>query len=302
MTVRNCRRGSARLLTWWPRPWMLLLGLALSLPAGRSDAGVITLAADRDNNLLKSTFSGTGSGRQINNVNLGGQPRFAVGISGGDDNRSVISFDVSPLAAQYLWIDAVTMRLSFNRNNLTQNYTKPFDVEVYQISTANADWVEGTGMNDGGPGDDAGSTWREKDRGLADWAGGDGSVAGGGLTSPGIDYDTTLLAGISSGITLPAENAVFDFNFTGTSAELTSLVDDLLLSNTGFLMLTPTTGLVNNRDRMFFHTREATDPAVRPLLIVEFTAVPEPSSWLLLWAAAGACCLLPLRRRHGGPG
>jgi hypothetical protein len=297
---------------------LIAVGVALTAisaltPFDAEATEFLTLDASRDNNLLAATGIAT-AGRQFNDINLGGGPRLSVGLSGNADNRSIIDFDLSPLAGQYSAIQSMTMRFTYDRFGQTLDYTKAFDIDVHKITSANADWVEGTGTNSGGAADDTGSTWRHKNRQISptpsvDWAGGDGTTANGGLEFSGVDYEATVLASLNTGTTLPADGDTIDFNFSGTTEDLTLLMDSLIADQSGFLLLTQTTGLTINQDRMRFNSREAANAALRPQLIVEFAAVPEPGAiaiWLILglgtivvWRAWRRSAIMPCAAYEG---
>lgn len=265
---------------------LIVMTVLAGLPANA--AQTLTLEANRDVNILKSTFSGTGSGRQINDVNLGGTPRLQVGNAGNDDTRSLIDFDFSPLAGQYQQINSITLRFTYDLDVQIQDFSKAIDINVHKISLANADWVEGTGVSDGNAGDDTGATWRHKDRATDNWAGGTGTTATGGLISSGVDFESTLLAALSVGPTLPSDGQEILILFDDNN-DLTALMDSLIEDSSGFLLSSPTAGLVANRDRLRLASRDVANSALRPQLIVEFQPVPEPSTvaiWLLLGAAA----------------
>lgn len=87
---------------------------------------------------------------------------------------------------------------------------------------------------------------------------------------------------------------MIDFVFTGTTAQLTALIDAWLVDNVtnaqanpGLLLLQPGFNVAGpDIVRMNFHTRVAADAGDRPKLIVTYTAIPVPAGLLLL-AAVG---------------
>src|SRR5690606_13443422 len=116
---------------------------------------------------------------------------------------------------EYASIDSVTLRLFLT--NTATNFTgeTPFTVVVNPIATANADWVEGTGLADGAASQNVGATWNHKNRaGSVNWAGGSGTPETGGLLSAGTDHEVTTRAShtfVSE--TIPADGTPIDFVF-----------------------------------------------------------------------------------------
>ena len=251
-----------------------------------SDAATVSLSADRDNTIWRTSFTPADpGGQQLNDLNAGAREDFQVGAAGGSGTahevRSLISFDVSALN-NYAEITSITMRLHF-LESANSSIPASFTILGNAITAANKDWVEGTGTT---VGNDSGSTWRRKSEPTtANWAGGTGTVATGGLTSAGTDYNVTNLFS-ETFTSLPADGAAVDFVFSGSSTELTALIDSWQTNNAGILLRADNVSSLVSLERMFFHSREAANPLLRPELIVEFSApIPEPTTSGLLGIA-----------------
>ena len=228
---------------------------------------------------------------------FGGAPTFAVGqLSNVDSQRSILRFDVSSLSGQYSSIDSITLRLFFS----SKAGTNERRTEVYEIAAANAAWVEGT--NVGGGVNKTGASWLNMSQ---DTAPGGGSstppinqipwIGGSGLATAGTAYNSTLLAS-QNFLIAPAADTSIDFVLA--NVDLTDRVDDWIVLMPGFLLFDSLlanagTGL----ERIVYHSKEATTPSLRPELIVEYQAVPEPNSMLL--AACGLLMVTGYRWRKG---
>ena len=244
--------------------------LAPLLLAGAAHAqGSMTFITDRDVLMAEIAITGVPA---FDDSNFGGCQDLSVGRASGA-HRSILSFDVSALSGQYSSIDSVTLRLvsSFDASSTTTLTT-----QVYAVTAANQNWVEGVG-NCNSNQDPGTTTWNEKQLGSTPWAG------SGGLSTPGVDYDPTLLGSASFTSVpdnLPNSGDVIDIVFTGSSAELTALIDqwlvdnvDLARPNPGLLLFDPDGSLnpTGPIERTLYHSRETATPGFEPQLIVGYT-------------------------------
>src|SRR5690606_38240782 len=106
----------------------IVAGAALTATAD-SDAASMTFTATRDTTIVSTPIAGE---------NLNDNQFLRVGAVGGSDQRSFLSFDVSGLGAEPVFVQSVTLRLiaqaSDNANGVT------FTPEAHAINSNNADW------------------------------------------------------------------------------------------------------------------------------------------------------------------
>lgn len=287
-TSSNHRFGFSRVLRTMG---VAMLTASVALLTHQAAAVMVTLPSARDVIFLSASTH--------DDVNFGGADLLQTGASLDEPTRSIISFDLSglPSLAQ-MQVESMTLRLF---HQAFQGASTKI-TEVYAIADANANWVEGTGGSSGTaqPGT---STWNSKQDGSAAWAGSAGlSTAGSGLSTPGIDYDSTLLA-TRTFTTAPGTGAEIDFDFITDVAAMTALVNHWVdTANAGLLLFDPNeTTLPETFDRIQFHSREATNPLLHPVLLIELgpVPVPEPSSLGLVLLGAA---FLARRPRHAGCG
>jgi hypothetical protein len=265
---------------------VVLFQLMLVLAAQPSWATTMTFAApDRDVALLQG----------IPGSNFGGFDANQAGLSVSAPTRSLISFNVAALAGQYDVIDSITLRLFFEGFDDTATKTPG----IYAVNNANAGWVAGTANNAQQTGS---STWNHRISPTTNWNGSAGlSTPGASFSTPGADYASTLLSSITFNNLAgspPAANTPFDFVFTGTQLELTSLIDNWLdVANGGLLLRDVNEGsLTGAFNRIRFHSNEDL-VNLRPMLIVEFhLAAPEPSTFVL--GLLGMAGMMHVRRRQ----
>ena len=230
----------------------------LVLTSAVAQAATISLEADRDTYMVGNPGD-TGHNYGTGTLLIAGEaPTY------WSDAYSILSFDVSALPAGT--INAIT--LSVREKTLFGPSSIPTD--VHAISAANKGWVEGTGVENTGT-LQAGACYDYLDSspsGNVAWA------SGGQFGSS--DYSATVLA--SNTFTAAAAETYVDFTFTGTSAELTSLIDGWRTDNAGLAMrYTPVGTQVEGAQ---FYSRDRGDTAFTPKLTVD--VVPEPSSLALM--------------------
>jgi len=280
------------------RSFVCLTAACFAANGSSASAALITLNSNRDLSVHATAF--VQGGQQLNDANLGNSIVLQVGTAGGggtaNEVRSLVSFDESLIPA-YGSINSVTLRMYFRSTDSFITGATPFGVQVHAISAANADWVEGTGTGSGGPADNIGSTWNRKNEvGLINWAGGTGSTLTGGLRTAGVDYQVTNLASYNFNA-LPADGTPIDFVFSGSSAQLTNLINSWDSANGGFLMFHNNVATLGGNVRVFFYSAENANPLLQPQLLVDYSLppAPEPSSIVLL--GLGMLLLAKRRRR-----
>jgi hypothetical protein len=223
--------------------------------------------------------------------NYGGRPYVELTNGGsGVPTRILMRFDVSTLTGVYSTIDSITLRLY-----PTTVPGSAVNVQLYQPVEANGDWVEGT--SSGFPVEPGTSSWNKKFQQTSttgtDWTGG----AGLGTTGYGALLAQTEISNTTT--------AWQPFDLTISDSFLaTSLVNDWLTANNeGFLLRLSEEGNAGYYQTSFFDAETSSlntggppDPeALRPTLIVNYTAAPEPGRFVLLML--GAMSLITLRRR-----
>ncbi len=272
---------------------LILLGL---IPSA-AEATLIqkTYAADRDAVLLE--FGPTRDDGQATVIE--------TGTIRGEDARSILGFDLSSAIDNPNTVVGVTLRL-FRMKESNGSFPGPnrtLETRVYAIAAANRDWDEGNGSGGLQNGE---ASWNFRGSPI-EWAGSPG------LTTPGVDYDSTLLAtkvydtdelyhdgnGMQGG-DYPYDQPI-DFEFSGSSTQLSALIHGWAADhaagfmNPGLLLFDPNGGEVGGR--FLYYSKDTPDPAFHPQLIVTYKT-PEPATLLLLSLALGTMGGVHLWRRQ----
>jgi hypothetical protein len=232
--------------------------------AARADTIVITPV--KDNSLYEdatgSLSNGAGSNVYAGRTSFGGGQAL---------RRGLVAFDVASLIPPSATVTAVQLTMTVTNINLS---TPGSTVTLHRVQ---ADWGEGTSAGSGSgavatPGD---ATWVHRFSPTVFWAspGGDFVAAASAATpvtstGPVTWSSAGLLADVQSWVNAPSTN--FGWMIRGNEA-------------------VPATG-------MAFASREAFNTASRPMLMVTFTPVPEPS-FVMFTAVAGLFAWRRLRRR-----
>jgi len=188
--------------------------------------------------------------------NFGGRSSFDVGYTYSHLSYTLLRFDLSALRDRYSKITAATLRLRVAPAPIRAAGI----VEVFRLADANSSWQEGqfeTGRSpaSGVParGD---STWKEKNPGSAKWAG------AGGAGKIGVDTGEHPLA--SRSYTRPARRK-FDLRLEGDLTFIENWINGGV--NAGLLLSNP---VFTEGNRIKFHSAEAKQIPLRPMLIVEY--------------------------------
>lgn len=211
-----------------------------------------------------------------------------MGAKESASTRSLIRFDVSALGTVSA-VNSVTLRL-FQRTAEVTN------LSLFLVSDAganpNSNWEEGTDTGSYSNGWWNRTSWSYANRGLSDsWDGG----AGGGTLG-------TVLATVAA--TPGVVGAAVDFTFTGSSAFLTSLLNQWAtdavtdwgrgaFAPPDTNVSTPNAGMLLLGNGTTFYTSEYATASLQPLLIVDY--VPEPATLSLL-ALGGVAALIRRRK------
>ena len=212
------------------------------------------------------------------NANLGGVDFFNAGTSGiGYRNRALMQFSLSEVIPAGAIINSATLILDIVRQPGSDSEPSPFS--LHRMLTS---WDEGDKIPDeSSPGLGAiatigEATWIHRSLGGEMWA------APGGL--PGVDYFSTASStAFVYGLGDPVE--------FGSTLDLTADVQlwlDNPQSNFGWMLLTQTEDIV--KTARSFASRE--HEIGGPILVIDFTPVPEPSTFLVMGLALLACSRL----------
>jgi hypothetical protein len=185
--------------------------------------------------------------------------------------HGLLRFDLSSLGTNIV-INSVTLQMNKPAGGTGSSFT----VNVFELSVANANWVEGTANNVAQSGS---ATWNSK--GSSAWAG------SAGASTAGTDYINTVLASYAGSLLTAGDAA-----FTSQAAFLTSVSNNL----GGSLNL----GIGMNSGVSGSYYRFATDENTSfdaPALVIDYTVIPEPATLGLL--GAGSLLVVLLRRMRG---
>lgn len=243
------------------RGLICLAGFAMLL-IGRSSYGdTANIGAVKDNTLIEDpggTFSN------------GAGPGFFSGRIGSPTNsirRGLIAFDIAGNVPPGSTINSVTLTLNMSMTN-----AGPETINLHRVL---ADWGEGTSSSPGGSG--APST-----TGDATWI--HTFYPGSFWTSSGGDFAPT-----SSGSQVVDQIGTYTF---GPIAAMTADVQSWLDTPAGNFgwELVGNEGAPSTVKR--FDTRENSNPALRPMLTVDYTAPPPPIPTLSQWGTIVLALLL----------
>ncbi|MBU4459003.1 MAG: PEP-CTERM sorting domain-containing protein [Verrucomicrobia bacterium] len=220
--------------------------------------------------------------------NFGGRADLDVGMNGTDRAHTLLWFDLGALSGQILTVNSVTIRLWENPG---QAYSPVGvgTVQVHRLSLANAGWSEGSWASAvaGNPtmGD---STYNLRTVTATNPTAGTAWAGSAGAGTAGTDYESAVLG--STPYTTETSGQ-FDLVLTGDLSFIKAWADGG--ANPGFI-LKDAAEIPGVSNRINFRSSENGTVAERPMIIVDYTAIPEPSVGLLLGAGV---LLLAARRR-----
>lgn len=237
----------------------------LGMIVGSAGATVLTTTTIADTRIGGSLTQQT--------INNGGAAQMLVGTHATLGKlHGLLRFDLSTLPEDVV-ISSVTLKMTKPQDGVGTAFT----VNVFELTAANADWVQGTANNVSQTGS---ATWNIKG-GTSAWAG------SAGASTAGTDYINTSLA--TYGGSLLAGNA----DFISSAAFLTAVHDN----RGGFLNL----GLGLNSGATASYYRFATlegevSKYAAASLVIDYTVIPEPATVGLL--GAGLLVVIVMARRR----
>lgn len=248
------------------KPSHALVGF-LTFASFAASANAVTLAVNSsaDTYLRNNENQSYGATSSI----LAGQHATLNGLT------NLFRFDLSALPTSGITVDSVSLTLTSTDNGVGTTVT----LTVFQLSLANAGWVEGTQNGAVGTGE---ASARYLTNQTTNWA---GSI---GARTAGTDYVNTSLASFTGNANTIAAGTL---GFTSTGA-FSSTVAGAAGGNLNLWVGNPTLTAASEFFRIA--SRETAGTASDPLLTVNYTVVPEPSAALL----GGLGMLALLRRRR----
>lgn len=220
------------------------------LITGATSHGAITVL-----NVSSDTFI---TERSPNN-NAGGHSHVSSGTTGlGQDTRALLEFDLTSISVGST-INSVTLQLGVDRTPAVGSVNSNFS-----LHRALTNWTEGTGIGNHGSAATSGvTTWNNAMHSTVAWAG-DGGQSG-------VDFvpafsASTAITGLGS----------YSWTGGGLVVDVQTMVNTPS-SNFGWFLISDQEG--TNRTARAFGSREGGNGAT---LTIDYTLVPEPSSFLLL--------------------
>lgn len=233
------------------RSLLSLLAVAAFIVPGQVRATMVTLSPIQDNTLYETADGSLSSGA--------GAYLFAGTTDQASDNlrRAVLAFDIAGSVPSGSVIQSATLTLKESRTKV--------GAMTFDLHRLTSDWGEGTSNASGQEGDGGSSTasdatWLHTFYPASFWS------------NPGGDFDTTV-----SGSASVDGNGFYNW---GSTAQMVADVQgwlDTPTSDYGWIL----TGPEDVRSAKRFNSRENTDVASRPALVIEFVSGgPETFNWI----------------------
>jgi len=241
----------------------LLSGL-LILASSASFAATTTLFISRDTTLFQ-----TNADNNLGNANI-----ISGSTSRDQNSRGLLEFDLSSIPSS-----SVITGVQFQAGLIRQS-TSPIS-SAYSLHRFLKDWTEGVGGagadKTGSPALTGETTWNSQYFGLTPW-----SQPGG---AAGVEYVSTASA---IGPSVNSVGSTYTINSTAQLVADLQLWLDNPSQNHGWMLIASAENSADSARR--FSSSELPGSGITPRLIVEYTAIPEPSQGMLLVLGAGGMC------------
>jgi len=240
------------------RKFLSAAGATVFMCAAAAPAAVISIGSIKDNTLYEDAAGSLSNGA--------GQRIFAGMAGNGLIRRGLMAFDIAGNIPAGATINTVTLRL-----NMSQTSS---GMKTVELRPALIDWGEGFSVAGGGEGSGApatlgDATWLHARYPSSFWSNVGGDFAGSASASQ-------LVGAIGA--------------YTWSSSQLAGDVQTWLdnpASNFGWAVLCDE---VNIGSAKRFDSRENATPANRPLLIIDYSPIPEPATIAILALGILAIC------------
>ncbi|MCD4825272.1 MAG: DNRLRE domain-containing protein [Phycisphaerae bacterium] len=242
---------------------VMLVGTGVNADEKIFQDGLDSYAGTEDNYLSKEAVANQ-------DYNNGGKDYVKVVQSSSGPANIIMRFDVSSLAGKTI-TGAKLELYAYNSNSVDQN------VSVYEILSANKDWVEGTIT--GNSSQNGSSCWNYEQYTGSAWDGGQNGCGVSGTDRAATAMDTVLLDSDTTGTW---------FDWTLTNSVVQGWADG---DNAGVVFIADSTAY----SRYYLASSEYSTATLRPKLTITYT--PEPATMLLL--GIGGLGVLIRRRRRG---
>ena len=263
---------------------------ALAIAGGMASGDVIVYQDGATNAFVAAPYEGAqdnllaGSNKRHDD-NLGAYASAGVGNIGWGTYdppiREIIRFDLTSFAGRYASINSVKLTLTLSKAAKSETVT------VHQILAANSDWVEGAGTGSTSAAGE--SCWWYKAWPDVEWAGGVDSGCG----VAGVDYDSTAVAS-HTWVAAEVDGTALELTLAGDVNAMVDQWSGAQADNAGLILRTTT-----EDDQTLHLTWKAseftTDPAMRPMLTIDYEPIPEPASAMLM--LLGGLALARRRRK-----
>ena len=258
---------------------------------GAAIAEIVTFQKGVDDPFTGELYAGFEDSLLINvesnanyaDYNFGLYPYIGIGVNGTDNaikRKELMRFDITSLADEYTSINSVTLRLyPYSVGTTTGSVNFANNLQLFRLSAANGDWVEGTQIDSEYPVEVGSPCWNYRAYNDTPWASG----------TPGTD--ATDYTGGPIAVT-PFDSVPTDW----VELEFTDLsfINDWVAGNNSGMILR-VENEVSESFLLFLASNDWEEYAEYwPQLVIDYNPVPEPTSVALL--IGGLLAIVCLRR------